>query len=128
MNSPERKHVSPAIAGAAGQQRTFLHVDDLVRGLQIVMKSGAAGEAYNIGGTEPVTIKELCHLVERAIGQDILVEYKPHFTPDHHGRRPDVSKVEALGWRAEVPVIDGLIRSFAAINEELSGWKQQSLA
>ncbi len=115
------------IFGDGGQKRTFLHVDDLVRGLETVINKGKPGEAYNIGGTEPVTILELVRMVERAIDCEVAIKHEPHFTTDHQGRLPETSKVRAIGWSAEVPVMEGLTRSFNAIHAELSRCRQQSL-
>lgn len=136
--SPEDQRVIPqfmcrivedrpvTIFGDGCQQRTFLHVDDLIRGLEIVIDQGTPGEAYNIGGTEPVTILDLVHMVEQAINRKVAVKHESHFTMDHQGRLPETSKVQALGWRAKVPVIEGLMRSFDAIHYELNGCKKQS--
>lgn len=129
--SPEDQRVIPqfigriitggpvTIFGDGSQKRTFLHVDDLIRGLEIVIEEGRPGEAFNIGGTEALTILELVHLIEESLDRKIAVEHQPHFITDHHGRLPDTSKMQALGWKPQVPVMEGLMRSYKAFQAEL---------
>jgi len=95
------------------QTRTHLFVDDLVRGLQIVMEKGTPGEAYNVGGEHQMTVRELAELIITLTQHDAGIAYEPHFIEDHTHRRPAVEKAKALGWSQEIPVEEGLRRMIA---------------
>jgi len=99
-----------AVYGDGSQTRSHLYVDDLVRGLQIVMEHGVPGEAYNVGSETPMTVHDLALLISELSGHTAGIEFKPHFIEDHRQRRPSVEKVKQLGWRQEVPLQEGLKR------------------
>ncbi|MBU0584406.1 MAG: NAD-dependent epimerase/dehydratase family protein [Alphaproteobacteria bacterium] len=123
--SPEDQRVIPQMIGSlingqpvliygdGSQTRTFLHVDDLIDGLLTVMERGSNGEAYNIGGSRQLTIKQLFEAVKKATGLSGRAVFQKHFISDHRGRWPDTSKVEALGWSQKVSLADGLREMYA---------------
>jgi nucleoside-diphosphate-sugar epimerase len=96
------------IYGDGSQTRTHLFVDDLIRGIKLVMEKGLPGEAYNVGGEHPMTVRELADLVIKLTGHDAGIHHEPHFIEDHQHRRPSTEKAKRLGWRQEVPISDGL--------------------
>lgn len=100
-----------SIYGDGGQTRTFLHVDDLVSGLLTVMEKGESAEVYNIGGATQITIRDLFKLVKTATGLAGKAVFEKHFIADHRGRWPDTAKIEALGWRQQVALADGIRQS-----------------
>lgn len=101
-----------AIYGDGSQTRTFLHVDDLIRGFRLVMDLGTSGEVYNIGGSSQITMRGLFRTIKVATGLCGSARYRRHFIADHRGRWPDTSKVQALGWRQEVPLEEGIRRIY----------------
>lgn len=92
------------------QTRSHLYVDDLVRGLRTVMQKGEPGEAYNIGGEHPMTVRELAEMIIALTDHEAGIVYEPHFIEDHTHRKPSVEKAKALGWKQEIPVEEGLRR------------------
>ncbi|MDP3788779.1 MAG: NAD-dependent epimerase/dehydratase family protein, partial [Candidatus Omnitrophota bacterium] len=102
------------IYGDGSQTRTHLYVDDLIRGILLVMETGRAGEAYNIGGDKPITVRRLAELMLGLTNRKNGITYKPHFIEDHNHRRPGVKKVRALGWQPRVSLKDGLKKIFMA--------------
>ncbi|OGF27524.1 hypothetical protein A2303_01520 [Candidatus Falkowbacteria bacterium RIFOXYB2_FULL_47_14] len=108
------------IFGDGSQTRTFLYVSDLLSGLELVMKNGKPGEAYNIGGDNQITIKELAELMKKLTGYRLEVEFVPHFIEDHNHRQPAVSKAELLGWRQTVSLEEGLKRMIIANGVKLA--------
>jgi dTDP-glucose 4,6-dehydratase len=90
--------------------RDWLHVDDHVRGIQLVLEGGRAGEVYNIGGGTELTNKELTDLLVQACGAtwdsvDHVEDRKGH------DRRysVDISKIASeLGYEPTVPFEQGL--------------------
>lgn len=102
------------IYGDGNQTRTFLYVDDLIWGLQIIMKRGYPGEAYNIGGQEQVTIKNLASIVKQITNSTSEITFSPNFIEDHKFRQPATEKVMDLGWNPKIPLEQGLYRMIKA--------------
>ncbi|MCT7374058.1 NAD-dependent epimerase/dehydratase family protein [Chelativorans salis] len=107
------------IYGDGSQTRTFLYVDDLLAGFRLVIERGEPGAAYNIGGSDPVTIRDLLETVKKASGLTGRGVHKQHFIEDHRGRWPDTAKVRALGWRPKVSLEQGIRRIHQDFCEEV---------
>jgi UDP-glucuronate decarboxylase len=99
------------IYGDGSQTRTFLHVDDLLSGFDLILRKGAAGEVYNLGGDRETTILELFEAAKIATGSTAAPLFKRHFIADHQRRRPDISRVARLGWKQRIALQEGLTRS-----------------
>src|SRR3989344_2011854 len=98
------------IYGNGEQKRTFLFIDDLISALTLVMAKGGRGEVYNIGGPNPVTIKELAQLICNMVDGSPDIHFVPHFIEDHDYRKPLLTKIRRLGWRQTVLLRNGLRR------------------
>jgi len=96
------------VYGDGSQTRTFLYIDDLLKGLEIVMDTGKSGEAYNLGTDRQISISDLAELVLKISRADSKIEYVPHFISDHKDRLPSLEKICNLGWRQSVALEDGL--------------------
>ena len=77
------------------------------------MEKGKAGEAYNIGGSEQITIKKLAYLMKRLAYCPEDICFEPHFIEDHNHRQPAVEKIITLGWRPKVNLRNGLRQMMA---------------
>ncbi|MEV0346256.1 dTDP-glucose 4,6-dehydratase [Nonomuraea sp. NPDC050680] len=56
--------------GDGGNTRDWLHIDDHVRGIELVRTGGRPGEIYNIGGGTELTNRELTGLLLKACDAD----------------------------------------------------------
>lgn len=110
------------IYGDGRQRRCFTYVDDAVRAILLLMhREDTAGEAFNVGGSAPVTVRELAETILRLSGSPselVLVPYEAaygnHFE-DVHARVPDTAKLEArTGLTMERNLEDMLRRILAA--------------
>jgi len=99
------------IYGSGSQTRSFCYVDDLVRGL-ILMLDGDQTGPVNLGNPAEMTISELAQLIIRLTDSQSNVDFYPLPTDDPTCRRPDITLAEkALGWWPEVDPTDGLRRT-----------------
>ena len=100
------------IWGTGNAQREFLYVDDLAEACVHLMEIGYDGGLINIGTGRDVTIKELATLICKTVGFRGKLEFdatKPDGTPR---KLLDVSKINALGWKARTPLADGINETF----------------
>jgi len=80
--------------------RDWLHVDDHVRGIQVVIDRGDAGAAYNIGGGVELTNRELTERILEHMGcaWDEWVDYVPDRLGHDRRYSIDDSRLRALGY------------------------------
>lgn len=95
--------------------RDWLHVDDHVRGIQIVVERGAPGAAYNIGGGVELTNRELTAVILERMGRDGAEWIETVADRLGHDRRYSVddSRIRTLGYaptRNFADAIDETIR------------------
>lgn len=105
---------SVTVWGTGTPRREFLYVDDMADACVYLMKIYSGAGLVNIGVGKDITVAEFSRLVAD------VVQYKGEITfdtsrPDGTPRKLlDVSRLEALGWRARVRLIDGLKQAYAA--------------
>ena len=123
------------VYGDGRQVRDWLHVDDHVRALQVVLERGSPGAYYNIGGRDGE--RPNLEVVERIC--DVLDELRPRadgrsyreqiaFVEDRpgHDRRYaiDASRLSGdLGWTPAISFEDGLRRTVAWYLENEDWWR-----
>ena len=97
--------------GTGTPLREFLFSDDLACACVYLMENKNAneiGEFINIGSGKEKTIKEIVELVKKTVGFEgevIWDKTKPDGTPR---KLMDVSRINALGWSAQVELEEGL--------------------
>ena len=126
---PEDSHVLPALIrrfheakttgapsvtiwGTGTPRREFLYVDDLAEALVFLMREYSEEEHVNVGCGEDVTIMELAKLVADVVGYEgtIVTDLsKPDGTPR---KLLDVSRINALGWRAKAGLREGITETY----------------
>jgi GDP-L-fucose synthase len=99
--------------GSGTPRREFLYVDDLADALLFLMERYDSPEIINVGCGEDVTIAELAALISDVVGfrGDLVFDRsKPDGTPR---KLLDVGKLRELGWRATMPLLDGVQTTYA---------------
>jgi len=107
------------IWGDGRQTRSFMYIDDCIKGLLMLMHCDVE-EPLNLGSDELVTIDGLVDLVETLAGTRLRRIYIPTAPRGVNGRSSDNKLVrERLGWEPTVSLRAGLVPTFAWIYEEL---------
>ena len=111
--------------GSGTPLREFLHVDDLGEACVFALEHWQPGseelQQLNVGTGVDLTIRELAEAVAAATGYQGEIRWdtsKPDGTPK---KQLDVSQLAALGWRARIPLAEGLVSTvadFAACGSE----------
>ena len=106
------------IYGDGKQTRSFCYIDDTVDGLIALMNSDKfINEPVNIGNPEEVSMVDLaCEIYTsmkmplRQAGRLPMVDLvmRPMPVSDPAKRKPDISKMESIGWTPKVSLRDGL--------------------
>jgi GDP-L-fucose synthase len=104
---------SVTVWGTGSPRREFLAADDLADACAFVMKCYSGLEFLNVGTGEDVTIAEFARLVADVVGFRGRIDFDTT-RPDGAPRKLlDVSRINALGWRATTPLREGLQGMYA---------------
>jgi GDP-L-fucose synthase len=98
--------------GTGTPRREFLHVDDLSDAARFLMENYDSPDLLNVGVGEDLTIAELAALVARIVGYSGRIVFdasRPDGTPR---KLLDVSRIHALGWRARIPLEQGIASTY----------------
>ena len=111
---------SLSVWGSGLPRREFLHVDDLAdaciyfmqRSVSDFKRDGSVLPLLNIGVGQDQTIQDLAQMVMKAVGFQGVIEFDPS-KPDGTPRKLlDVSRANGLGWRAEIPLNQGIANAY----------------
>lgn len=105
---------SLTLQGTGKESRDFIHALDIAQALAVVATSAPMqGEVYNLGTGQEVVIAKLAHIVLDALETECTPQFDgvvPPGTPLNW--RADISKLNALGFTASVPLERG-VKTFA---------------
>ena len=86
------------VYGDGRQRREWLHVDDHCAAVELVLREGAPGEVYNVGGEERENLDVITSILAFTRADANLVRHVED-RPGHDRRYSlDDSKLQALGW------------------------------
>ncbi|MDX6477262.1 MAG: UDP-glucose 4-epimerase [Gaiellaceae bacterium] len=104
------------IFGDGGQSRDFVYVDDVVAAM--LASVGRTGGPYNVGTGEDTTVAHLHAASAKVAGTDAAPRFEEPRLGDVRRSVLDVARIEReLGWRAQVPLAEGLRRTWAWMQE-----------
>lgn len=99
--------------GTGTPRREFMHVDDLGAAAVFLMENYSDEAFVNVGVGSDVSIRELADIVKEVTGfQGRIVQdtSKPDGTPR---KLMDVSRLDSLGWKAQVELREGVAQTYA---------------
>lgn len=104
---------SLTVYGDGSQTRSLCYVDDLVRGLVLMLDSEAVGP-INLGNPVELTVRALAELVVGLTGSSSQLAHGPLPQDDPARRQPDITRAqEVLGWRPSITVEEGLEKTIS---------------
>jgi nucleoside-diphosphate-sugar epimerase len=115
------------IWGDGKQTRSFLYVDDCVRGIWMLVEKDYP-EPLNIGSDRRVTIDELVDMIIKISGKKLKKVYDLTKPQGVRGRNSDNTKViKVLNWKPEVPLEKGLEITYRWIEEQIKKRESKSI-
>jgi GDP-D-mannose 3',5'-epimerase len=107
------------IWGDGEQTRSFMYVDDCVKGSQLVL-AGDSPEPVNVGSSELVTINQLYSIVENFAGITCKRNYQLDAPQGVRGRNSDNTQILATyGWEPSIPLAEGMERTYRWVYDQV---------
>jgi GDP-L-fucose synthase len=98
--------------GTGSPLREFLHVDDLAEAAVFLMRNYDSPDIINVGTGTDLSIAQLAEIIARITGYQGRLAFDPT-KPDGTPRKLlDVSKIQSLGWKARIPLEQGLTDTY----------------
>ncbi|KAF0180129.1 MAG: GDP-L-fucose synthase [Limisphaerales bacterium] len=121
----EKSHVLPALIrrfheakvsaaptvtlwGTGTPRREFLHADDFAEACAALMDRYESDQLINVGTGEDETIRELAELIRDIVGYRGEIVWDATMPDGTPRKLLDVSRINALGWKARIPLADGI--------------------
>ena len=107
------------VYGKGQQTRSFQYIDDLVEGLQRLLKSDYH-LPVNLGNPYEMTVLDFAKKVIELTESKSSIIFRPLPQDDPQVRQPDISKAkDILGWEPKVPLNEGLTKAIQYFRERL---------
>jgi GDP-D-mannose 3', 5'-epimerase len=106
--------------GDGKQTRSFMYVDDCVRGTIAVLE-GPRVEPINLGSGELITIDQLVDTVEQIAGVKLRRNYRLDAPQGVRGRNSDNTRFrETYGWEPSISPREGLEKTYEWVSEQVA--------
>lgn len=96
------------IQGDGQESRAFIHIDDFVDGLMLVLDKGEHMNIYHIGNPDERRINEVVKKVAAHFGREAEIITGPPAAGGTKRRCPDITKLKKLGFKPHVSFDEGL--------------------
>jgi len=108
------------IWGDGTQTRSFMYIDDCVKGIdRIAHFDGLIATPINLGTSELISVKDLVTLVETIGGVKLARKYDLSAPKGVAGRNSDNTMIrQILGWEPATPLKVGLRKTYAWIEQQ----------
>ena len=107
------------IWGDGHQTRSFMYIDDCLKGVDRIMHSSDILEPINLGSNELVTINGLVDIVEDIAGIKLERSYNLNAPKGVNGRNSDNDKIQGyLGWAPDIALREGMAKTYDWIRQQ----------
>jgi nucleoside-diphosphate-sugar epimerase len=118
IHARHRKEPAIEIWGDGQQTRSFMYIDDCIRGTVDIARSDIV-EPINLGSSELVTVNQLVDIVEQIAGIKLRRSYNLSAPKGVNGRNSDNTMIRReLGWEPSIRLRDGMERTYRWIHDE----------
>jgi UDP-glucuronate 4-epimerase len=97
------------VFGDGSMMRDFTYIDDIINGVVAAMDRCAGYEIYNLGESRPISVTDLIHELEFALGKKAVLNHQPLQPGDVERTYADVTKAQRnLGYKPSTDIRTGL--------------------
>jgi dTDP-glucose 4,6-dehydratase len=123
------------IQGDGTNKRSFLYIDDFIKGLEIVLLKGEIGNIYNIGSTDEISIMDLgvkllklIHNYNDDYIETNLINHIEYIKDrNFNDKRYNIcdNKIKKLGWNKSYSLDDGLKETIEWYKNNSNYWEDK---
>lgn len=106
--------------GTGSPRREFLYSDDVADAIAFLMQSENVPDMVNIGTGVSISIKELSETVQKVIGHKGNIVWNTSYPDGFPEKTNDVSRLNALGWKAKTSLEEGIRLAYQAYMQTLA--------
>jgi len=107
------------IWGDGKQTRSFMYIDDCIRGVKQIFKSKFS-DVFNLGSEEQVSINDMVDIIEEIGGYKVRKTYQLNKPQGVRGRSSDNSYVtKKIGWKTNFSLREGLEKTYRWIYDQM---------
>ncbi len=108
------------IWGDGEQTRSFMYIDDCLKGTHLIMK-GEFAEPLNLGSEQLVTINELVDIVESIAGTKLRRNYNLDAPKGVRGRNSENTLIrQILEWAPSIRLEEGMEKTYGWIFDQMT--------
>src|SRR5271154_2044155 len=112
------------IWGDGHQTRSFMYIDDCIKGIDLILHSDKVTFPINLGSPEKVSINQLVDVVEAIAGIKLRRSYNLTAPKGVNGRNSENTLIKkTLGWEPDLPLRKGMEKTYAWIYDEMTKGK-----
>jgi len=112
------------VYGDGRQIRDWLWVEDHCSGIELVLREGAAGEVYNVGGDdERENVEIVARILELTGADESLIRHVEDRAGHDRRYSLDTTKLRALGWAPQKSFDDGIAETVAWYQDNRAWWE-----
>lgn len=97
-----------SIQGDGRQTRAFIHIDDMIDAILLLLKRGEHLNIYHVGNPKETTMADLAKKVVGYLGREIQLQFDPLPLGSTERRCPNIDKIQALGFAPKISLDQGL--------------------
>ena len=120
----ENNNAPVILWGSGTPMREFLFVDDMAAAVVFALENKLPDYLYNVGTGEDLSINDLATTIQKIVGHSgeiIWDDTKPDGTPR---KLMDISKMHKLGWKHQVSLEDGIVKTYNWFLENIKKFKE----
>ena len=93
--------------------RDFIYVNDVINGINIIMKKGKPGELYWISSGKKTWFKKFANILQKKTKCKVSFPQTPRYTKkvDVGNFVVDNKKLKSLGWNTKISIEDGISKT-----------------
>jgi nucleoside-diphosphate-sugar epimerase len=125
IEATDQGNKNVTIWGDGRQTRSFMYIDDCVKGIDLIMHcDDLISTPVNLGSSELISINELLTRIEKIAGVKIRRYYDASAPKGVAGRNSDNTFIQkVLNWEPSTPLDKGLAATFRWIKSQYQGRK-----
>ena len=110
------------IWGDGHQTRSFMYIDDCLKGIYTIADSETFHDPINLGSSEGVSINTLVDIVEEIAGIKLNRQYNLDAPKGVNGRNSDNTLIKKVfGWEPDTRLRDGMEKTYRWIFDRMKG-------